>query len=163
MTTLWSRLTKQHDTAAGIYGTILATSIVVGLSETNDPSPPRALEFLLVSQIVFWLAHVYARYVAGKAEASAPGADDLVAIAIYEWPIVRACAPAVLAIVLWWLGALSENGAYWLALTLGIGELAVLGFAFGRRTGQGVLRATATATLDAGLGAVLVLVKVIAG
>lgn len=155
--------THRRDAAAGIYGTIVATSIVVGLSETNELRPAQALEVMLGSQVVLWLAHVYAGYLAGKADADAPGigAGALVELALYEWPMLRACVPALFAIGLWWLGAMSESGAYWLALALGVGELAALGFVFGRRVGQGVLRATATATLDGCLGALIVLVKVV--
>jgi hypothetical protein len=77
--------------------------------------------------------------------------------------MLRACLPAVVAVVLWWVGVLSGAGAYWLALGLGVGELAVLGFVFGRRLGQSPLHAAVTATVDGGLGALIVLVKVLAG
>jgi hypothetical protein len=154
--------TKRRDTAAAIYGTILATSIVAGLSETHDLTPAQALEILVAGQVVLWFGHVYAGYLARKADKNSSEVDRLVSVAIYEWPMLRACVPAALAIVLWWLGALSENGAYWLALAAGIGELTALGFAFGRRLGQSVRLATTTALVDGSLGALLVLAKVLA-
>ena len=157
--------TQRRDAAAGIYGTIVATSIVAGLSETNELRPSQAVEVLLGSQIVLWLSHVYARYLARKADPDAAGLDaaTIVGIALYEWPMLRACLPALVAVGLWWLGALSAGGAYWLALVLGVGELAALGFTFGRRVGQSVLLAAGTAVLDGSLGVLIVLVKVLAG
>lgn len=152
----------RRDSTAGIYGTIVATAIVAGLSDTHSLTPPEALEILLVGQAVLWWGHVYARYLARKAEQSSPVVERFVAVAIYEWPMLRSCVPAALAIGLWWSGALSEDAAYWLALALGIGSLAALGFVFGRRIGQGALLATATAAVDAGLGTLLVVAKVLA-
>ena len=152
----------RRHAAAGIYGTIVATSIVAGLSETDRLTPAEALEILLVSQAVFWFGHVYAGYLAGKADHSVSGFTDLVSVAVYEWPMLRACLPAVLAVGAWWVGALSEDTAYWLALAAGIGELAALGYAFGRRVGQSMPAAVATAAVDGGLGALLVVAKVLA-
>jgi len=157
-----SLFNKRRDTAAGIYGTIVATSIIAGLSDTHDLTPAQAIEILLIAQAVLWFGHVYASYLARKAEQSAPLIWRFVTVAVYEWPMLRACAPAALAIGLWWIGAMSENAAYWLGLGLGIGELVALGFLFGRRIGQSIVRATATAAVDGGLGALLVLAKVLA-
>jgi hypothetical protein len=76
--------------------------------------------------------------------------------------MLRACLPAVLAVAAWWVGALSEAAAYWLALALGIGELAALVYAFGRRVGQSIQASVATAAVDGGLGTLLVVAKVLA-
>ncbi len=154
---------RKRDAASGIYGTIVATSIVAGLSETHDLAPAQALEILLVSQVVFWLGHVYAGYLARKAERATPGLSSLVSVAVYEWPMLRACLPAVLSVSLWWMGAMSENTAYWVALALGIGGLAGLGYTFGRRVGLSTPAALVTAAVDGGLGAMLVVAKVLAG
>jgi len=155
--------TARRDTVSGIYGTIVATSIVAGLSESHDLSPSQAMEIVVVSQTVLWLGHVYAQSLALKAESNDSGAGKLIATALYEWPILRAAVPAALAIALWWLGAVSEDRAYWLAIGLGIGELVLLGFRFGRRLGQSAARAAGTAVVDGAFGALIVLAKVVFG
>ena|SRR5579872_1963516 len=153
---------RRRNAAAGIYGTVVATSIIAGLSEAHDLRPRQALEILLVGQVVLWIAHVYAGYLAHKVEHVGPIVDSLRAVAVDDWPMLRACLPAAAALLLWWLGVLSENASYWLALGLGLGELAALGFAYGRRLGQSVWVATATGAVDGGLGALLVVAKVLA-
>lgn len=156
-------LTGRRDAVSGIYGTIVATSIVAGLSESHDLSPAQAMEIVVVSQAVLWLGHAYAQALARKAESNDSAAGRLVTTALYEWPVLRAAVPAAFAIALWWLGVMSEGHAYWLAIGLGIGELVVLGFRFGRRLGQSAVRAAGTAAVDGVFGALIVVAKVIFG
>ncbi len=163
MTGLRQLFTARRDAVSGIYGTIVATSIVAGLSESHDLSPSQAMEIVVVSQAVLWLGHAYAQSLAQKAESKDSGSGRLITTALYEWPVLRAAVPAEFAIALWWLGVLSEDRAYWLAIGLGIGELAMLGFRFGRRLGQSATRAAGTAVVDGAFGALIVLAKVIFG
>jgi hypothetical protein len=155
--------TARRDAVSGIYGTIVATSIVAGLSESHDLSPAQAMEIVVVSQAVLWLGHAYAQWLSQKVESNDSGARRLILTALYEWPVLRAAVPAAFAIALWWFGLVSEARAYWLAIGLGIGELAMLGFRFGRRLGQSAARAAGTAAVDAAFGALIVLAKVIFG
>ena len=56
-----------RDTAGGIYGTIVATSVVVGLSKDPALTPGPALVVLIVTTTVFMLAKVYALALAERA------------------------------------------------------------------------------------------------
>jgi len=46
--------------ARAIYGNVLATSLVVAFSEDNDYSTTEIAVSVLVTGLVFWIAHVYA-------------------------------------------------------------------------------------------------------
>ena len=49
-----------HTVARTIYGTILITALVAGLSETEDIDAWQILVSVTVTTLVFWAAHVYA-------------------------------------------------------------------------------------------------------
>ena len=51
---------KGRDTAGGSYGTVVATSVVVGLSKNPQLTPGQALLILTVTTTVFVLAKAYA-------------------------------------------------------------------------------------------------------
>ena len=50
----------ERNLAGAIYGTILATSVVAGLSEGGTVDKGPAALVVITSSLVFWLAHVYA-------------------------------------------------------------------------------------------------------
>ncbi len=81
----------------------------------------------------------------------------------YEWPMLRAAAPAALAIVLWWAGACGRSTGLWLAVGFGIAELALLGIVVALNEGLGSWRALRMGALDASLGLALVAVKALVG
>ena len=155
---------KGRDTAGGIYGTIVATSVVVGLSKDPALTPGQALLILVVTTTVFMLAKVYALSLSERATlgtlSSWSRAAELVR---YEWPMLRAAAPAAIAIVLWWAGACGRSTGLWLAVGLGVGELALLGIVYGLNEGQNAWRALRMGAIDASLGLALVAVKALVG
>ena len=155
---------KGRDTAGGIYGTVVATSVVVGLSKNPQLTPGQALLILTVTTTVFMLAKVYALSLSERATlgtlSSWGRAAELVR---YEWPMLRAAAPAALAIVLWWAGACGRSTGLWLAVGLGVAELALLGIVYGLNEGLGSWRALRMGALDASLGLALVAVKALVG
>jgi hypothetical protein len=52
--------------ARSIYGNVLATSLVVAFSEDEDYSTTEVAVAVLVTGLVFWLAHVYASLIAER-------------------------------------------------------------------------------------------------
>ena len=56
--------------AGAIYGTILATAVVVGLDGKSTVSPARAFWILLATGVFFWAAHVYAFLLADRCMAA---------------------------------------------------------------------------------------------
>jgi hypothetical protein len=115
------RAEGRANVAGAIYGQILVTSFVAALSEVVDVDAGEIFTSLLVTMLVFWLAHVYADAVAQRLERE----DSLTwrevwSIAKYEWPGLQAAVPALVAVGLGWAGALSTLTAVRLAIALGV-------------------------------------------
>ena len=144
-----------------MYGTILVSSVIVGLAGTNLTAGAM-MAALAVTALVFALAHAWSG-------ALARSADDRQALAVghvldgirHEWPMVEAVTPALLALGLAWLGVYSEDTGLWIAIIANT----VLLFAWGAilRIGRGngmesILAGLTTATLGLALVALKVLV-----
>lgn len=58
---------ERFVTADAVYGTVLFVAVVAALSEDEDNRADvvRTLVFAVVTQVVFWIAHVFAGAVAG--------------------------------------------------------------------------------------------------
>lgn len=153
-----------RDTAGGIYGTVVATSVVVGLSKDKELTPGQALLILTVTTTVFMLAKVYSLSLSERtALGTLSSWGRAVEMVRYEWPMLRAAVPAAFAIVLWWAGLCGRSTGLWLAVGLGVAELALLGIVYGLNEGQGPWRALRLGAFDASLGLALVAVKALVG
>jgi hypothetical protein len=112
---LW-RLLPQENLSASVYGTILVSSVIVGLGQTGLTAAAM-MATLAVTALVFALAHAWSR-------ALARSADDREALSFghlldglrHEWPMVEAVAPALLAVGLAALGVYSEKAGLWVAV-----------------------------------------------
>ncbi|WP_448629337.1 hypothetical protein [Cellulomonas soli] len=78
-----------HRLAGAIYGTILATTVVVTIG--NHPENlDRALVLVAGTSVVFWMAHVYARGLAARVVARrALRWQELWDLARAEWPMLQ--------------------------------------------------------------------------
>ena len=133
---------------------------------SKDPqlTPGQALLILTVTTTVFMLAKVYALSLSEWATLRTLSSwGRAVELVHYEWPMLRAAAPAALAIVLWWAGACGRSTGLWLAVGLGVAELALLGIVDALNEGLGSWRALRMGALDASLGLALVAVKAVVG
>ncbi len=143
--------------AAAVYGSVLAASVVVSSGDLRAPSVLAVL--LVVSGLVFWIAHVYAATVAGVHGGWHAGA--IVTGMRHEWPVAFASIPpAIAALVCGLLPNVSVNDGAWAALIVAIVELQIWGFAAVRSidlTGRALTR---TLLLNVLMGLVIVLLKV---
>lgn len=133
---------------------------------SKDPqlTPGQALLILTVTKTVFMLAKVYALSLSERETLRTLSSwGRAVELVHYEWPMLRAAAPAALAIVLWWAGACGRSTGLWLAVGLGVAELALLGIVDALNEGLGSWRALRMGALDASLGLALVAVKALVG
>jgi hypothetical protein len=85
--------------ARAIYGNVLATSLVVAFSEDNDYSTTEIAVSVLVTGLVFWIAHVYASLIAGRYTAGRRLTRAEVGAEFYG--VDLAIAGGVAALVLW--------------------------------------------------------------
>jgi hypothetical protein len=96
--------------ARSIYGNVLATSLVVAFSEDNDYSTTQIAVSVLVTGLVFWIAHVYSSLIAERYAAGRRLTRAEVGAEFYgEWPVVQALFPPVGVLLLGTIGLLSQT------------------------------------------------------
>ena len=129
------RVGRARDYTSAVYGSVLAASVVLGAG--TGRSGFALVVILLVSNAIFWVAHVYAETVA-----SVHGGWGFTAIRKglrHEWPLFfAAIPPAITAVVAGWLFRASEGGIAWAALLAALVELQVWDW---RRRGRSRCRA----------------------
>ena len=117
---------------------------------------------MLVTTVVFWLAHVYAHglghAVAHDEHLSLP---ELRHIARREGSIVEAAVPPLAALLLGALGVLSTTAAVWLAFGLGLLVLAATGVAFARVERLAWLGTLVVVAANLALGLLLLALKLV--
>jgi hypothetical protein len=116
---------------------------------------------LLVTMLVFWLAHAYAQAIStrmGRDRALSLG--EVTAIAAGEWPIVQGAGALLLVLALGGAGAYSRNTALSIALAVGVAQLFGWGLVIGRRSGFSVVHALLSAALTGAFGVVIVVLKI---
>jgi hypothetical protein len=144
-----------------IYGQILVTAIVATLSEEESISASDILVGVVVTMLVFWLAHVYARAEAMRlTRTEGLTVREVAGIAAEEWPMVQAAIPAVVFLVLGWAGVLSRDMAIDLAVAAGVVALAGWGFLIARRSRMSLPGTVGTVALNCGLGLAIVGLKI---
>jgi hypothetical protein len=152
----------RHDTReavlfGGVYGAVLACSMVAALTEyghTSRDSRRYDALWLLVTALASALAHGYAHYIA---ERTSHRRWDALRALRDEWPLVAAVLPTVLLLAGagwgWWGSA---NGVEYAAFVLNITLLFGLGLVTARWSGRGWAATVAIGAVDALLGAVVV-------
>jgi hypothetical protein len=148
--------------AGAIYGTLLATAVVAGLSGNASVSAGRGLAAVIVTNVVFWVAHAYADLVALRLECRVrPGRAAVMAILSKEWPMVQSAWPASAILLLGWIGVLQRDTSYSLAIDAGIVAMAVWGLTYAKREGARWPGMILSALVNVALGLVVVALKVL--
>jgi hypothetical protein len=147
-----------------IYGTIVAMAVIVAGSRAFPDSAWSIAVMVVVTAVVFWLAHVYAHGLARSVALDAHLAwSEVRAIARREAAIVEATVLPVAALLLGAVGIVSASAAAWLALASGLVVLAAQGVVFARVERLGWLGTFVVVLANVALGAVLVVCKLIVG
>ncbi|MFD7880022.1 hypothetical protein ACFV5G_39115 [Streptomyces sp. NPDC059766] len=108
------------DYTGGIYGSLLAASVVVGAG-TLGPLPRLELAVLLLATgLVFWIAHVHAQLFGARLVRQSLDRHAVMAVCREEWPIVNAAVPPVIAVGVGWLLGLDLAGTLWLTLAVAV-------------------------------------------
>ena len=158
MITRWLRI---GDSAAGVYGTLLTLSVLVGLSLKRSGPGVMAIT-VAVSVVIFWIAHVHAGLVALWVRAETrPGRRAAIEVMAREAPMVESAVPAIVFLALASLGVLSTSAAVWTALVYGNVALAVWGALIARRAGLGLVGIVVVSGVNLGLGGLIVLLKLL--
>ncbi|MEU6537891.1 hypothetical protein [Streptomyces sp. NPDC047000] len=153
-----------HDTPeailfGGVYGAVLASSMVAALSQYGYTSPARRgydAVWVLVTALASALAHGYAHYIAERAPHRR---WDVLRTLAEEWPLVAAVLPTVVVLAGAYWGWWSAEGVEYPAFVMNIVLLFGLGVVTSRRSGRGWGVAGLIGTADALFGVVVVLVN----
>lgn len=146
----------------GIYGLILATAVITVSRELDPTDAGRAALTTLVTALVYWLAHVYARLLGEAVSHGGTPSRATMAEAIRErWSLVEVAIPLVLVLALGAIGAVPDSTALVLATVVALVELAATGAYAARRRGAGPAGTIASAAIASALGLAIVLLKVL--
>lgn len=155
------RWLRTGDSAAGVYGTLLTLSVLVGLSFKGSGPGVMAITVAL-SVVVFWIAHVHAGLVARWVRAEArPNRRAVAEVMAREAPMLESAVPAIVLLLLAWLGVLGTPAAVWTALIYGVVALAVWGVLIAHRAGLGPTGIAVVSGVNLGLGGLIVLLKLL--
>ena len=147
-----------------IYGTIVVLATVVAGAKAYQEHVGHVALLVLITTVVFWLAHVYAHALAhsvGQDQHLSRG--TLMQIAGRESSIIEAAIAPIAALLLGHLGIVSARTSVWLAIACGFGVLVTQGFAFARAERLGRLATLAIVAVNLGLGLALVGLKLWVG
>jgi hypothetical protein len=143
-----------------IYGLILATSVIAVSREYDASNAGRIGVTVLVTGVVFWLAHVYARVLAGSVTQHRMLSRIEVREALrHDWPLVEVTVPLVLILALGALDVMSDRAAILAATLAALVELAAAGAYAARKSGAGLAGAVVSALIAVTLGSAAVLLK----
>jgi hypothetical protein len=148
--------------AGFLYGTIVALAVLVASARAFAHEPGHIAVVVVVTSLVFWLAHVYAQALGGSVTRERRlTLAELRSVARHEAAVVEAALVPVAALVLGAIGVLSASAAVWLALAAGLAVLAAEGFLFARLERLGWLATLAIVSVNLALGVALIGLKLV--
>jgi hypothetical protein len=144
----------------GVYGTVLASSLVSALDhDTGQPDPAYDALWILVAALATAAAHGYAHAIANWTADGNKATAETVRSVLYEWPLVTAVLPTLAALLgaraHWW----SEAGGINVALTINTVALFGWGLWAARSAGQGWGSSCRVGIVDVLLGLLIVSVN----
>ena len=143
-----------------IYGLILATSVIAVSREYDSSNSGRVGVTVLVTGVVFWLAHVYARVLAGSiTNQRRVNRSDVREVLRHDWPLVEVTVPLVLILALGVLDVVPDRAAILAATLAALLELAAAGAYAARTSGAGLRGTVVSAVVAVILGSAVVLLK----
>jgi hypothetical protein len=143
-----------------IYGLILATSVIAVSREYDSSNAGLIGVTVLVTGVVFWLAHVYARVLAGSiTHHRMLNRSDVREAIRHDWPLVQVTVPVVLILALGVLDIVPDKAAILAATLAALVELAAAGAYAARTSGAGLRGTVVSAIIAVTLGSAVVLLK----
>jgi hypothetical protein len=143
-----------------IYGLILATSVIAVSAEYASSNAGLVGVTVLVTGVVFWAAHVYARVLAGSITTHrTPKRFEVREALRHDWPLVEVTIPLVLILALGALDVVADKTVILVATLAALVELVAAGAYAARASGAGLLGTVASGLIAGTLGGAVVLLK----
>ncbi|KUN85412.1 hypothetical protein [Streptomyces griseoruber] len=152
---------SRADYTGGVYGSMLAASVVVGAGALGDFPRLELVGLLLLTGVVFWLAHVHAQMFGARLTRLRPDRTVLVHVCREEWPIVEAAVPPAVAVAVSPLLGLDLTGTLWLALSVAVAGQVGWSVAAARRAGAAWPLVAVTAAVNLVLGLAIIAFKLL--
>jgi hypothetical protein len=152
---------RAEQLAGGIYGTVVVAGLLAATGPDDDPEVWPTAPWVVVTVVVFWLAHSWARTMARRATGLADRRREMRQSLARHWPVVQSAFPPIVVMLLARALGASDETAILLAACSCIVLLAGWGVVVGRQEHESTPRVVATAAGCALLGALMVLLKVV--
>ncbi|MCH5672020.1 hypothetical protein [Streptomyces gilvus] len=149
------------DYTGGVYGSMLAASVVVGAATLDSFPRLELVLLLLLTGLVFWIGHVHAQLFGARLARQALDRRVVLRVCREEWPIVKAAVPPAAAVAVSPLLGLDLQGALWLALCVAVAGQIGWSMAAARRAGAGWPLVAVTAVVNLVLGLLIILLKIL--
>lgn len=110
------------DYAGAVYGSLLAASVIAASSAGGKFPRFETVVLLLVTGLVFWVAHVYARLAGERSVGRLVQWSEVRLVGRSEWSIVEAAVLPAAVVALSPLVRLSLTATGWLALMVAVAQ-----------------------------------------
>jgi hypothetical protein len=148
------------DYTGGVYGSMLAASVVVGAGDLGSLPRLELVLLLLLTGVVFWITHVHAQLFGARLAHRSPDRRVVLQVCRDEWPIVKAAVPPAVAVAVSPLLGLDLQGALWLALSVAVAGQVGWSVAAARRAAASWRLVAATASVNLLLGLLIIAFKI---
>jgi len=147
-----------------IYGTIVVLAAMIEGQQAYRDGTGHVALIVLLTTVVFWLAHVYAHSLAQSVSTGRRvSRRDVLSIAHRESSIIEAAVLPVAMLGLGKLGAFSLHTAVWLAIACAVAVLVAQGLRYARLEHLGTFATAAIVGANLALGLSLVALKLLVG
>ncbi|MFF6783156.1 hypothetical protein [Streptomyces sp. NPDC012510] len=147
------------DYTGGVYGSMLAASVIIGLGSLGAHPRLEVVLLLLLTGLVFWIAHVHAQLFGARLAQRGPARRIVLQVCRDEWPIVKAAVPPAAAVAVSPLVGLDLTGALWLALAMAVAGQVGWSVAAARQADASWRLVAVTAAVNLLLGLVIIALK----
>ncbi|GGS25225.1 hypothetical protein GCM10010269_74890 [Streptomyces humidus] len=149
------------DYTGGVYGSMLAASVVVGVATLGSVTRTELVLLLLLTGVVFWVAHVHAHLFGARLAQRRLDRRIVAQVCRDEWPIVKAAVPPALAVAVSPLFGLDLSGTLWFALAVAVAGQVGWSAAAARRADASWSLVAVTASVNLVLGLLIIFFKLL--
>ncbi|WP_225889141.1 hypothetical protein [Streptomyces resistomycificus] len=150
----------QADYTGGVYGSMLAASVVIGAGTLGSFPRTELVLLLLLTGMVFWIAHVHAQLFGARLAQQVMDRQTVWHVCRDEWPIFKAAVPPAAAVAISPLLGLDLEGTAWLAVSVAVAGQVGWSVAAARRAGASWRLLTVTASVNVLLGLLIISFKI---
>jgi hypothetical protein len=149
------------DYTGGVYGSMLAASVVIGADTLGDFPRLELVVLLFLTGVVFWVAHVHAQLFGARLAQRPLDRRTVLHVCRDEWPIIKAAVPPTPAVAVSPLLGLDMAGTLWLAVAVAVAGQVGWSVAAARRTGASRRLMALTASVNLVLGLLIISLKIV--